>query len=131
MVLSEIKKIAEEREKALSKIAVQIGMSPNNLHKCIRDNRMEAGQLEKIAEILDVSVLVFFDEGINLIASEVRKKKKSAHCTGCIDKSEIISLQRDKISLLERNLNDLENELAAAKKEVTQLPKKTTIKAAI
>jgi len=62
MVLSNIKKVAESKRVTIVSVAEEIEMSVANLHRCIRENKIEAGVLEKIAHVLDVPVSVFFDE---------------------------------------------------------------------
>lgn len=36
-------------------------MSEPNLHRCIRLNQIQAGDLERIAQVLKVNIAVFFD----------------------------------------------------------------------
>lgn len=37
-------------------------MSVPNLHRCIRENKIQASDLEKISRLLGVDIRVFFDE---------------------------------------------------------------------
>ena len=37
-------------------------MSEPNLHRCIRENKIQASDLEKISQLLGVDIRVFFDE---------------------------------------------------------------------
>ena len=46
----------------MKKLALDIGMSEQNLHRCIRNNKIQAADLEKIAILLKVDVRIFFDE---------------------------------------------------------------------
>jgi DNA-binding Xre family transcriptional regulator len=62
MNLLRIKSLAEKKKVAIRQLAIQIDMSEQNLHKCIKENRIEAGQLEKIAQILGVQIGYFFEE---------------------------------------------------------------------
>ena len=89
MNLLRIKKKSDEMNISIRSLSTKIGMSEQNLHKCIRDNRIEAGVLEKIAEVLDVSVSYFFDEVESVSGSK---------------DDEIIELQRKYIALLEAQL---------------------------
>jgi transcriptional regulator with XRE-family HTH domain len=100
MNLLKIKKISEEKGITLTLIAEKIDMSVQNLHKCIKGNRIEAGDLEKIAEVIGVSVTYFFDE--NMSVSTSTPKQKNASCSGCKDKEKIIRLLEDKIDLLDK-----------------------------
>lgn len=68
MNLEVIKKFSEKREGGLKKLALDIGMSEQNLHRCIRNNKIQAADLEKIAILLKVDVRIFFDESGAAIA---------------------------------------------------------------
>lgn len=62
MNLQLIKKMCENREGGLKKLAMDINMSEANLHRCLNNNKIQATDLENIATILNVKVGVFFDE---------------------------------------------------------------------
>ncbi len=62
MRLQQIKIEAEKRGMTFKSIAASINMSEGNLHRCVRENRIAAQDLEKIARLLKVSVGIFFDE---------------------------------------------------------------------
>lgn len=64
MNLDAIKKFSEKREGGLKKLAADIGMSEQNLHRCIRNNKIQAADLENIALLLKVDIRIFFDEEI-------------------------------------------------------------------
>ena len=73
MNLEQIKICAERERIPFKVLASQIGMSEGNLHRCVRENKIQAGDLEKIAKILRVPVTVFFDEGrggVNVTATD-------------------------------------------------------------
>lgn len=65
MNLQMIKKMCENREGGLKKLALDIGMSEANLHRCINNNKIQATDLENIASLLNVRVGVFFGENEN------------------------------------------------------------------
>ena len=62
MDLECIKKFSEKRKGGLRKLAADAGMSEQNLHRCIRLNKIQAADLENIATILGVDIRVFFDD---------------------------------------------------------------------
>lgn len=62
MDLQRIKIEAEKKGITFKSIAASIDMSEGNLHRCVRENRIAAQDLEKIARLLKVSVGTFFDE---------------------------------------------------------------------
>lgn len=63
MNLEKIRRLAENYSGGVRKLASDIDMSEANLHRCISNNKIQAGDLEKIASLLGVSILSFFDEG--------------------------------------------------------------------
>jgi DNA-binding Xre family transcriptional regulator len=46
----------------LKELCAQIGMTYQNLNRCIRDNKITANYLEKISAVLDVPICIFFDD---------------------------------------------------------------------
>ncbi len=61
MDISIIRELAEKHEGGIKKLASEIGMSEANLHRCINNNKIQAGDLEMIAIKLDVDIRTFFD----------------------------------------------------------------------
>ncbi len=64
MKLIQIKEISKKKGKTIKSIADAIDMSAQNLHKCIRENKIPAVELEKIADFLNVPVALFFSSPI-------------------------------------------------------------------
>ena len=62
MNLLKIRDLCERKEGGIKRLAEDIGMSEQNLHRCINLNKMQAGDLEKVAITLNVPVGYFFDE---------------------------------------------------------------------
>lgn len=62
MNLQLIKNYSENRPGGLRRLAEDVGMSEPNLHRCIRINKIQASDLEKIAKALNVPISYFFDE---------------------------------------------------------------------
>ena len=50
----------------LKRLALDIGMTEANLHRCIRNNKIQAQDLEKIAKCLRVNLSVFFDTNTDI-----------------------------------------------------------------
>ncbi len=65
MDLEIIRRLSEKREGGLKKLASDVGMSEQNLHRCIRNNKIQAADLEQIALLLSVDIHIFFDEGVS------------------------------------------------------------------
>ena len=62
MNLELIKTYVELRRIPFKTLAASIGMSEGNLHRCVRENKIQASDLEKIAIKLEVPIGEFFDE---------------------------------------------------------------------
>lgn len=43
-------------------LAEVVGMTEQNLHRCVRENKIQAGDLEKISKVLGVPISIFFNE---------------------------------------------------------------------
>ena len=71
MDLNLIKKFSEKRDGGLRKLAVDAGMSEQNLHRCIRLNKIQAADLEKISALLGVDIRVFFDDQVSRTAVKI------------------------------------------------------------
>lgn len=81
MDLQMIKKMCENREGGLKKLAADIGMSEANLHRCINNNKIQASDLENISLLLNVRIGIFFgescieDDEIQKLKSEIEHLK--------------------------------------------------------
>jgi len=60
--LQKIKVIAKERGITISELAEQLGMTPQAVHLMVRENSTKTDTLERVAQILQVPITVFFDE---------------------------------------------------------------------
>lgn len=106
MDLSIIKKISEKKGIPLKRIAENIGMSEQNLHRCIKNNNIKADSLGKIAAILNIPIQDFFDEKQAYPTNDVRNNMLESKAIYELlnDKERIIKLQYDKIKSLEEEL---------------------------
>lgn len=59
MNLEIVRKLSENRGGGLKKLAADVGMSEQNLHRCIRNNKIQAADLEKIAFLLKAAYEFF------------------------------------------------------------------------
>lgn len=62
MNLEKIKILSEKKKITLTDLSSKINMSYQNLNRCIRENKMQAQDLEKICNILDVPISYFFEQ---------------------------------------------------------------------
>lgn len=69
MNLEIIRKLSENRSGGLKKLATDVGMSEQNLHRCIRNNKIQAADLEKIAFLLKTDIRIFFDDEVSKLSN--------------------------------------------------------------
>lgn len=107
MDLTLIKRIAFEKNMGLTQVAQKCGFTPQNLRRCVRINKIQATDLEKIAKVLDVSIGVFFGEerGANHAPIATPKAPEDPSKIELLKeqlqlKSEVIDLLKYKISIL-------------------------------
>lgn len=62
MKLSLIRDFANKRAGGMKQLAADIGMSEQNLHRCVNNNKIQASDLELIAVELGVDITIFFDK---------------------------------------------------------------------
>lgn len=72
MDLGQIKILAEKAKIPFKTVAYEIGMSEGNLHRCVRENKIQAADLEKIALLLNVDINLFFDKKLAALSNSVK-----------------------------------------------------------
>lgn len=75
MNLMKIKGICEAKDVSIRNIAEHIGMSEQNMHRCIRVNQIQAHQLEIIAKFFNVPVGYFFDDEASPVSQNTASVK--------------------------------------------------------
>lgn len=89
MNLDIIKKLTAKRDGGLKRLAMDINMSEQNLHRCIKKNNMQAADLENIAALLNVDIRTFFDGSVgaenNVIETKGSYSPASIHGNISID----------------------------------------------
>lgn len=125
MDLQLIKTLAERQRVPIKKLADTVGMSESNLHRCVRENKIQAQDLEKIATELGVKVGVFFGEESS-VHIEVHDNGQGAG-RDIFNGSQRAELQRlkDKIEHLEERLQD--KQATIDEKDATIKEKERTI----
>ena len=76
--LLKIKALCKERKLYVGKLAEMVDITPNAMHKLIRNGSTNTTTLEKIAKVLNVPVTTFFDDGDTLSTLEVPEILKNA-----------------------------------------------------
>lgn len=94
MNLQLIRQYGESYSGGIRKLALDAGMSEGNLHRCIRNNKIQAGDLEALSRLLGVGVDIFFTEAT---------KSKETHEN---NQNGDISWLHEKIALLEQRIKD-------------------------
>ena len=94
MNLQLIRQYGEHYPGGLRKLAVDAGMSEANLHRCIRNNKIQASDLEAISRRLDIGIEIFFADTTNAVETQI-----NGH-------SGDISWLHEKIALLEQRIKD-------------------------
>lgn len=105
MNLERIRRLSENRTGGLKKLAIDIGMSEQNLHRCLNNNKIQAGDLEKIASLLGVSILTFFDEGLTQNNAIASGRNSIAAVNSAVNGNKALE---EKVTLLERILDEKE-----------------------
>lgn len=125
MNLQLIKTLAERQRVPIKKLADLIGMSEGNLHRCVRENKIQAQELEKIAQELDVNIGVFFGEESS-VHIEMHDNGQGAG-RDIFNGSQRAEVQRlkDKIEHLEERLQD--KQATIDEKDATIKEKERTI----
>lgn len=94
MNLQLIKKYSISYPGGLHKLAMDAGMSEGNLHRCIRNNKIQAGDLEALSRLLNVEIGIFFNESTNAVETQENGLYGD------------VSWLHEKIELLERRIKD-------------------------
>lgn len=121
MNLQLIKNYCERRPGGLRQLAEEAGMSEANLHRCIRNNKIQASDLEKLAQLLKVRIGEFFDEvdGDPCVHVEAHRYGQAAgrDINNGVNMSELTRL-KDKIAHLEQRIKDKDATIAEKDKRI-------------
>lgn len=74
--LSKIKELAKDKDITIKSLAAQAGITEQGLHKMIKDNSASADTLDKVAQALGVSPVVFFQDSKDIDDSTKVKSKE-------------------------------------------------------
>lgn len=96
MNLQLIKQYGERYPGGLRKLAVDAGMSEANLHRCIRNNKIQASDLEALSLRLGVGIEIFFTDITKSVEMEGNGQ------------NEHFSWLYEKVALLEQQIRDKE-----------------------
>lgn len=68
-----IKELSVKKKIPISKMAEQVGLTEQNIHRSIRNNKIDAEVLGKIAKVLGVSVTIFYEDIVAETNSDINK----------------------------------------------------------
>ena len=129
MNLELIRNYCEKREGGVKGLAREIGMSDTNLFRCIRLNKIQAEDLERVAAALSVKVGVFFGEvdfkdakTANSATLNAKTIRGNANMTIGGDASVLMS---EKVAHLEELLREKERTIQILMEERRQAPPRT------
>lgn len=133
MDLQYIKAVAEKRRITINSLAKTIGMSPNNLHKNVRNNSIKAEFLERAALELEEPIENFFDESVrnksvdshDAIASGKDSKAEAHDYRGAKivrsrESGERVRELEEKLKMLEREI-ETQKQLIAEKERTIEI----------
>lgn len=112
-------------------LAKELGMTPQNLSRCIKENKISAEHIEKIADILEVDINEFFDTKIKSSDQTNNTIKQSQKGTGNTFNTGVISGddKYNKVEIkLKREIESLKKDLKQLKTEVKGLEKEVLLK---
>lgn len=123
MNLQLIKNYCERRPGGLRQLAEEADMSEANLHRCIRNNKIQASDLEKLAILLQVPINLFFDEAESSqsacmhIEAHDHGQAAGRDINNGANRAEITRL-KEKISHLEQRIKDKDATIAEKDKRI-------------
>lgn len=120
MRLEIIRKLSENRVGGLKKLATDINMSEANLHRCIRNNKIQASDLENIARLLMVDISTFFDNDViahQIVETKGNNSPASMYGDAMVKGDSMIYEER--VKFLQQQIED-KNDLIKEKERIIQ-----------
>jgi len=107
MHLDVIKKLSGKRAGGLRKLAADIDMSEANFHRCIRNNKIQASDLEKVARLLMVDISTFFDGDVSQHqVVETKGDNSPASMFGNASVNNNDAILKERIKILQQQIED-------------------------
>ena len=113
-------KVEEQRYPGgIKGLAESVGMTEQNLHRCVRENKIQAQDLEKISTQLKVSIIEFFDEKISSIHTEGDYSPASEK--GNITQTFGDAILQEKVKYLEAIIQEKDERIKELKERIAYL----------
>ena len=113
-------KVEEQRYPGgIKGLAESVGMTEQNLHRCVRENKIQAQDLEKISTQLKVSIIEFFDEKISSIHTEGDYSPASEK--GNITQTFGDAILQEKVKYLEAIIQEKDERIKELKERIADL----------
>lgn len=109
-----IKELCDTKRISLPDLSEQVGLSKTGLYKTIANSSMKVDTLERIAEVLEVPIFIFFYKQGDFAEKLLDFVSKDIE-------TEIRKPVQDEINLLKNQVNDLINEKMLYQKELEAL----------
>ena len=103
MNYDKIKELADIHRISIPQLAEKVGMTKRGLYACIENNSLKVETLEKIAEVLQVSISTFFTESIKSEESSTLEKR--------------VKELEDQVAVLMRDIG-MKDDMIAMQKEI-------------
>lgn len=121
MNYSRIKRIAEQKKISLKDLCRNIHISEPGFYKMLNKNEMKISTLEKICQVLNVPISIFFDEEFSMLIKENKVNKENEAESHVKDSSEHAHELLKRILDLQSENNQLRKELNEAKDKIINL----------
>lgn len=100
-------------------LAEAVGMTEQNLHRCVRENKIQAQDLEKISTQLRISIVEFFDETISSVHTEGNYSPVSTHGNVSLTLGDAVLLER--VKHLEEMVKEKDERIKELKERIEDL----------
>jgi len=117
MNLDKIKKLSENKNITLTDLAGKINMSYQNLNRCIREKKIQATDLENIANVLDVPISYFFDE----VGPGATVQKNFGNNNNVVQSGGRVNIVSNNEAALLKEIENLKSQLSECKKDKENL----------
>jgi transcriptional regulator with XRE-family HTH domain len=122
---AKIEKLCDEHNVSLKKLASQIPIAEQTLHRNMKRNSMESKYLTRIAEIFQINATYFFDDSNDeIIVNEEKVPYGNKDYLKCLEELREVNQENRELN---KEIRKLREELEAQKNRKTESKQKTTV----